>query len=108
MEEKDVVMALAALAQSARLRVFRALVVAGPQGMTPSGLAETLAVPSSTLSFHLKELMHAGLISQQRDGRSLIYRAAFDRMNGLMSYLTANCCQGVDCKAEATPACTTC
>ncbi|MDL2338306.1 MAG: metalloregulator ArsR/SmtB family transcription factor [Pseudomonadota bacterium] len=108
MEEKDVVVALAALAQSARLRVFRALVVAGPQGMTPSGLAETLAVPSSTLSFHLKELMHAGLISQQRDGRSLIYRAAIDRMNGLMSYLSANCCLGVDCTAEATPACTTC
>ncbi len=108
MEEAEIVTALAALAQSARLRVFRALVVAGPQGMTPGGLADALAVPASTLSFHLKELMHAGLISQQRDGRSLIYRAAFDRMNALMGYLSANCCQGVDCTAEATPACTTC
>ena len=86
MEEAEIVTALAALAQSARLRVFRALVVAGPQGMTPGGLADALAVPASTLSFHLKELMHAGLISQQRDGRSLIYRAAFDRMNALMGY----------------------
>ncbi|MDO9315277.1 MAG: helix-turn-helix domain-containing protein [Burkholderiaceae bacterium] len=108
MEETEVVVALAALAQAARLRVFRALVVAGPQGMTPSGLAETLVVPASTLSFHLKELMHAGLISQQRDGRSLIYRAAFDRMNDLMGYLSANCCQGESCIAAAAPACTTC
>lgn len=108
MEEAEVVSALAALAQSARLRVFRALVVAGPQGMTPGGLAEALAVPASTLSFHLKELMHAGLISQQRDGRSLIYRAAFDRMNALMGYLTANCCQGESCTAAQTPACTSC
>ncbi|MBX9794175.1 MAG: metalloregulator ArsR/SmtB family transcription factor [Burkholderiaceae bacterium] len=108
MEEAEVVSALAALAQSARLRVFRALVVAGPQGMTPGGLAEALAVPASTLSFHLKELMHAGLISQQRDGRSLIYRAAFDRMNALMGYLTANCCQGESCSAVEAPACTSC
>lgn len=108
MEESDVVSALAALAQSARLRVFRALVVAGPQGMTPGGLAEALAVPASTLSFHLKELMHAGLISQQRDGRSLIYRAAFDRVNALMGYLTANCCQGESCSAAEAPVCTSC
>lgn len=108
MEEKDVVTALAALAQSARLRVFRALVVAGPQGMTPGALTEALAVPASTLSFHLKELMHAGLISQQRDGRSLIYRADFERMNGLMGYLTANCCDGAGCAEAVAPACTTC
>jgi DNA-binding transcriptional ArsR family regulator len=108
MEEPDVVTALAALAQAARLRVYRALVVAGPQGMTPGGLAVALAVPASTLSFHLKELLHAGLISQQRDGRSLIYRAAFDRMNALMGYLTANCCAGADCIEAAAPACTNC
>ena len=64
-----------------RLRVFRALVGAGPQGMTPGVLAATLGVPASTLSFHLKELMHAGLVSQQRDGRNLIYRPALGRMN---------------------------
>lgn len=108
MEEQETLAALAALAQSARLRAFRALVVAGPQGMTPGGLADALAVPASTLSFHLKELMHAGLITQQRDGRSLIYRAAFDRMNGLMAYLTENCCVGVGCSDAVAPACTTC
>ena len=108
MEESDVITALAALAQPARLRVFRALVVAGPQGMTPGVLAEALGVPASTLSFHLKELMHAGLTTQQRDGRSLIYRAAFDQMNGLMGYLTANCCAGAGCVEVTVPACTTC
>lgn len=108
MEEQHVLAALAALAQPARLRVFRALVVAGPQGMTPGALADALEVPSSTLSFHLKELMHAGLTTQQRDGRSLIYRAAFDQMNGLISYLTANCCAGAGCAEVVTPVCTNC
>ncbi len=108
MEETDVIAALAALAQPARLRVFRALVVAGPQGMTPGALAEALGVPASTLSFHLKELTHAGLTTQQRDGRSLIYRAAFEQMNGLMTYLTANCCAGEGCAKVATPLCTSC
>ncbi len=108
MKESDVITALAALAQPARLRVFRTLVVAGPQGMTPGALAEALEVPASTLSFHLKELMHADLITQQRDGRSLIYRAAFNQMNGLMGYLTANCCAGADCIEATAPTCTTC
>ncbi len=97
MEEKDAVAALAALAQAARLRVFRALVGAGPQGLTPTALAETLAVPASTLSFHLKELMHAGLVSVQREGRNLIYRPEFAQMNALLGYLTAHCCQGQPC-----------
>ena len=88
MEENDVITALAALAQPVRLRVFRALVVAGPQGLTPSVLSEQLAVPGTSLSFHLKELTHAGLVSQEREGRNLIYRAAFDRMNGVIHYLT--------------------
>ena len=108
MEESDVITALAALAQPARLRVFRALVVAGPRGMTPGALAEALEVPASTLSFHLKELMHAGLTTQQRDGRSLIYRAAFEQMNGLMGYLTANCCAGERCIEATAPMCTSC
>ncbi len=92
-----VVQALAALAQEVRLQVFRALVVAGPQGMTPSALSEALGVAPNTLSFHLKELTHAQLITQERDGRFLIYRAAFDRMHALISYLSANCCQGPTC-----------
>lgn len=102
MEEKDVVQALSALAQPVRLRVFRALVGAGPQGTTPTALADDLAVPASSLSFHLKELLHAGLITQERDGRRLIYRADFVCMNGVMAYLTAHCCQGTPCDAVPT------
>lgn len=105
MEEQDVVKALAALAQSSRLQVFRALVVAGPAGMTPGTMAEGLGVPAATLSFHLKELMNAGLVSQERAGRNLIYRAAFDRMSALLSYLTDHCCQGEGCAVPSTKAC---
>ena len=97
MEEQDVVKALAALAQPSRLRLFRTLVVAGPLGLTPGALSEELGVAATTLSFHLKELSHAGLVSQQRDGRNLIYRAAYEQMNGVLAYLTAHCCQGKDC-----------
>ena len=103
MEENDVVTCLAALAQPMRLQVFRALVVAGPTGLTPGALVETLAVPAATLSFHLKELTRSGLISQERDGRSLIYRAAFEQMDGLLSYLTDNCCQGQACAVANPP-----
>jgi len=109
MEEQDVVKGLAALAQPLRLRVFRALVVAGPAGLTPGALCEQLDVAATSLSFHLKELAHADLVSQERDGRHLIYRASFERMNGLLSYLTAHCCQGEACLDAASPAtCTTC
>ena len=94
MEEAVVVGSLAALAQGLRLRVFRLLVVAGKTGLTPGAMAEALKVPAATLSFHLKELLHSGLITQERESRYLIYRAAFDRMNDLVAYLTANCCQG--------------
>lgn len=95
--ETDAVTALAALAQAARLRIFRALVGSGPAGMTPGALSAMLDVPASTLSFHLKELAHAGLVTQQRDGRHLIYRPSITRMNALMNYLSAHCCQGQDC-----------
>ncbi|MCE3000427.1 MAG: ArsR/SmtB family transcription factor [Betaproteobacteria bacterium] len=105
MNEQDVVRALAALAQPHRLQAFRALVVAGPAGMNPGILAEQLAVPAATLSFHLKELMNAGLITQQRAGRHLIYRAEFARMNGLLGYLTDNCCQGEACLDTTATAC---
>jgi len=97
MEEKDVIRALAALAHELRLQVFRALVVVGPQGITPSTMAEHLAVPAATLSFHLKELMNAGLVSQERQGRNLLYRASYEQMNAVLAYLTANCCQGQAC-----------
>lgn len=113
MEEQDVVRALAALAHGLRLQVFRALVVVGPQGMTPGTMSEHLGVAPATLSFHLKELAHAGLVTQQRDGRFLVYRAAYERMNALLGYLTANCCAGQGCLVgvpEGTPAaaCSSC
>jgi DNA-binding transcriptional ArsR family regulator len=101
MEENTAVTLLAALAQAQRLRVVRALVGAGPQGMTPGALSATLGVPASTLSFHLKELAHAGLVSQVRDGRNLIYRPALDQIQALLAYLTAHCCQGAGCDASA-------
>lgn len=101
MEENDVVRSLAALAQPVRLQVFRALVVAGPGGLTPGALVESLGVAATTLSFHLKELVHSGLVSQERDGRYLIYRASFERMDGLIRYLTENCCQGQACAVDA-------
>lgn len=105
MKELDVVRSLAALAQVVRLQVFRTLVVAGEQGLTPGALAEQLGVASNTLSFHLKELVHSGLIRQERQGRNLIYRASFETMNNLLSYLTENCCQGISCLSAAEAAC---
>ncbi|BEU95328.1 metalloregulator ArsR/SmtB family transcription factor [Acidovorax sp. DW039] len=103
MEINEAVKAMAALAQASRLEIFRALVVAGSEGMTPSALSETLGVAANTLSFHLKELSHAGLVAQERAGRNLIYRAQFDRMNALISYLTENCCQGQPCMPASGP-----
>ena len=97
MEEQEVVRALAALAQPLRLRIFRALVVTGPRGMTPGVMAEGLGVSPSVVSFHLKELTHAGLVTQERASRHLIYRAAVDRMDSVLDYLTENCCQGAAC-----------
>lgn len=109
MEEAIVIKALAALAQPVRLQVFRALVVAGPRGMTPSTMAEGLGISSSALSFHLKELANAGLVTQERASRNLIYRAAFGQMNAVLQYLTDNCCQGEPCAVEGAPSsCRTC
>ncbi|PRX23196.1 ArsR family transcriptional regulator [Paraburkholderia sp. BL18I3N2] len=105
MEDKDIIRALAALAHELRLRVFRMLVVAGPTGLTPGAMAEQLDVPNATLSFHLKELMHAGLVTQERDGRSLIYRAAYDQMNAVLGFLTENCCQGQPCLEPGAASC---
>lgn len=105
MTETEVIRALGALAQELRLRVFRRLVVAGPTGSTPSQLTEALSVSATALSFHLKELHHAGLITQERQGRHLIYRASFESMNGLLTYLTDNCCQGKSCQVTATDIC---
>jgi len=81
------------------------LVVAGQAGLTPGALSESLGVAPNTLSFHLKELVHADLISQERVGRNLVYRAQFDRMNAVLAYLTQNCCQGQACLPTLAAAC---
>jgi len=99
---------LAALAQTSRLRIFRALVVKGNEGLTPALLAEMMGMPANTLSFHLKELMHADLISQERSGRNLIYRAQYDRMNAVLAYLSENCCQGQACEVVPETVCQSC
>lgn len=106
-DEAQVVKALAALAQAQRLRAFRILVVAGPEGLTPGAMAEQLGAAPSALSFHLKELAHAGLVTCEPRGRNLIYRASFGRMDSLLAYLTEHCCQGEAC-AVNTASCATC
>jgi ArsR family transcriptional regulator len=108
MEEKTAIASLAALAQTMRLRIFRALVGAGPDGMTPGALSAMLDVPASTLSFHLKELTHAGLVTQERESRNLIYRPSITQMNDLLGYLTDHCCQGAPCGVVAASACADC
>jgi ArsR family transcriptional regulator, arsenate/arsenite/antimonite-responsive transcriptional repressor len=105
MEETVAVASLAALAQPVRLRVFRALVGAGPEGMNPGSISAMLDVPSSSLSFHLKELVYSGLVSQERDGRNLIYRASLERMSELMEYLAAHCCLGAGCEEITSASC---
>lgn len=108
MNEDQAISALAGLAHPQRLRTFRALVVAGPLGLTPSVLADQLGVARNALSFHLKELAHAGLVSVEQQGRNLIYRADFSQMNGLLRYLTEHCCEGAPCEASGVASCTTC
>jgi ArsR family transcriptional regulator, arsenate/arsenite/antimonite-responsive transcriptional repressor len=105
MDENSIIRALAALAQDVRLRLFRALVVAGHAGVTPGVLSDQLQVAGNSLSFHLKELVHAGLVSQERQGRHLIYRANFSSMSQLMAYLTQNCCQGEACAVSRDAVC---
>lgn len=105
MQESQAIRSLSALAHQARLRVFRALVVAGPEGLTPSTLAEQLGIAPNALSFHLKELSHAELVSQERQGRNVRYRAAFPAMNDLLAYLTENCCEGATCTPTASAPC---
>jgi len=90
----DAVAALSALAQESRLQVFLLLVQAGADGLPAGQIAERLKLASPTLSFHLAQLKHAGLVTLRRDGRSLIYAADYDGMNGLMAFLTENCCAG--------------
>jgi DNA-binding transcriptional ArsR family regulator len=101
MEKQDALAALSALAQESRLDVFRLLVRAGEDGLSVGEIAESLGLPSPTLSFHLKELLGAGLLRVERIGRSRIYRPDFAAMRQLVGFLTEHCCQGVAPTADA-------
>lgn len=94
MQTSQAIAALSALAQETRLAIFRLLVQRGPDGLAAGAIAEALGVPASSLSFHLAQLSHAGLVVQRRASRQLIYSADYDGMNALMAYLTENCCRG--------------
>src|SRR5271168_3773790 len=105
METTEAVTALAALAQENRLDVFRLLVEAGPDGMAAGQVAERLGLAPNTLTFHFDRLRIAGLIAVRRDGRSMIYAARFEAMNGLVAFLTENCCQGAAEKCAPAAIC---
>lgn len=103
MEKKPALAALAGLAQESRLDIFRLLVEQGPEGLAAGEIAEKLKVANATLSFHLKELTHAGLVVPRQDGRFIYYSANFTTMNGLVGYLTENCCRGATCDIACAP-----
>lgn len=97
MESKLIVTALAALAQESRLSIYRLLVQAGPEGLAAGKISEALSIAPSSLSFHMKELSHAQLVSSRNEGRFVIYSANYEQMNHVLAYLTENCCGGVPC-----------
>jgi ArsR family transcriptional regulator len=110
MEKNEAITALVALAHESRLDIFRLLMQAGPAGLPAGRISERLGLPATTLSFHLNQLKHADLVTFRRDGRSLIYSAAYPVMNALLAYLTENCCKGDAascCVAEAETTCET-
>lgn len=100
METNQILSAFAALSQEQRLKVFRALVQAGPSGSSPGELSELLGMPAATLSFHLKELWRAELIAKQPQGRRIIYRARYEQIQAVIAYLMDNCCGGNTCQPE--------
>lgn len=95
--------AFGGLANEHRLAIFRLLVQAGPEGLPAGDIADKLGIPASSLSFHLAHLTRAGLTEQRREGRSLIYSANFATMNGLIAFMTENCCGGADCASASSP-----
>ena len=105
MDSNLVVRALGALAHEFRLAIFRALVVAGPEGLPAGEIAEQLGLSPSSLSFHLKDLSHSGLVTGRQEGRFIYYTANFDAMSGLIAFLTENCCAGAPCGVGGAPQC---
>lgn len=103
METKNVITALSALAQDSRLAVFRLLVQAGPTGMSAGKISEATGISPSSLSFHTKELTHADMVTSRTKGRFVIYVANFTKMNGLIAFLTENCCGGISCAPGCNP-----
>ena len=101
-KSEDAVLALGALAQESRLEIYRLLVKRGPDGYSPTDLVEKVGIPAPTLSFHLKELMRAGLIGSRREGRFLYYSANFERMRGLIGFLTEKCCSLSDAECDSS------
>ena len=105
MDSNLVVRALGALAHDSRLAIFRALVVAGPTGMAAGEIAQQLGLAPSSLSFHLKDLSHAELVTGRQEGRFIFYSANFKAMNGLIGFLTENCCASDACNVASAPQC---
>ncbi|QSN63037.1 MULTISPECIES: helix-turn-helix transcriptional regulator [unclassified Caballeronia] len=105
MDSNLAVRALSALAHESRLAIFRALVAAGPEGLPAGDIAQQLGLSPSSLSFHLKDLSHAELVKARQSGRFIFYSANFDAMNGLIGFLTENCCAGADCLPHASLTC---
>ena len=103
MKSRTAVAALAALAQESRLAIFRLLVKAGPVGLAAGKISKATGIPPSSLSFHLKELTHAKLVSSQQTGRFVIYQANFPTMTALLAFLTDNCCSGETCALTGPP-----
>ena len=99
----EVIRALAALAHESRIGIYRLLVQQGPEGLPASGIAERLDLPNATLSFHVKELSRAGLVTARQAGRFIYYSANYPAMNELVGYLTENCCSGKQCDVGPTP-----
>src|ERR1700757_2595408 len=107
MKTKFIVTALAALAQESRLAIFRALVQAGPAGLSAGKISEAIGVAPSSVSFHMKELAHADMVTSRHEGRFVIYAANFATMNTVLAFLTENCCGGNPCTPVCSPICAT-
>jgi len=101
METTQAIQALSALAQESRLAIFRLLIQQGPSGLAAGAIGDKLDLPPATLSFHLAGLVRAGLAQSRQDGRFVYYTASFENMNGLVAFLTENCCQGAACETTA-------